>query len=131
MTATQKFAWFNLLVVLGVLLIVGCLYPFFGWKAHGALGLTALLALSPIFYRKRENEVITDERDALIQRRAALIGASVFWLVYVLASSLLTPLVYGQEGCVPVEVVQVSVFYALVLFIGVVSVATLILNSRG
>lgn len=131
MSAIQKHAWFNLIVVLGTLLIVGCLYPFLGWKAHGALGLMGLLGLGPVFYRKHKREVVMDERDVLIQSRSTLIGYSVFWVVYVLVASLLVPLLYGQKGSVPVSVVQLSVFYAMVLFLGVMSFATLIQHSKG
>ena len=90
-----------------------------------------LLGLGPFFYRKRKEEVVLDERTILIQRRSALLGYAIFWVVYVLAASLLSPLVYGIDGSVPVVVVQLSVFYAMVLFMGVMSLATLIQHSRG
>lgn len=131
MSASQKHAWFNLVVISLSLVAVGCLYPFLGWKAHGALGLCGVLGLGPFFYRKRKGEVVLDERAILIQQRSALLGYSIFWVVYVLAASLLSPLVYGQDGSVPVVVVQLSVFYAMVLFLGVMSLATLVQHSRG
>ncbi len=71
MTATQKNAWFSLAVILVSLIAVGCLYPFIGWKANGALGLCGLLGFGPLFYRKRNSEVVMDERDLLIEKRAA------------------------------------------------------------
>ena len=131
MSASQKHAWFNLVVISLSLLAVGCLYPFLGWAAHAALGLSGLLGLGPFFYRKRKGEVVLDERAILIQQRSALLGYSIFWVVYVLAASLLSPLVYGQDGSVPVVAVQMSVFYAMVLFIGVMSLSTLVQHSRG
>lgn len=131
MSASQKHALFNLAVVSLSLVAVGGLYPFLGWKAHGSLGLCGLLGLGPILYRKRDGEVVTDERTILIQRRSVVLGYSVFWVVYVLAASLLSPFVYGLEGSVPVAVVQLSVFYAWVLFVGVMSLATLVLHGRG
>lgn len=131
MSATQKHAWFNIAVIGGTLLLVACLYPFLGWSANGALGLAGLLGLGPVFYRKSASEVVMDERDILIQRRATLLGYTAFWLVFVLVAALLSPLVYGQEGNIPVIVVQLSVFYAMVLFVGVTSLATLIQNARG
>ena len=43
MTATQKFAWFNLSVIGATLLVVGCLYPAMGTRALGGLGILGLL----------------------------------------------------------------------------------------
>jgi len=131
MTATQKNAWFSLAVILVSLIAVGCLYPFIGWKANGALGLCGLLGFGPLFYRKRSSEVVMDERDLLIEKRAALIGYSVFWVVYVLLASLFAPMVFGKAGSIPVLVVQWSVFYALILFLGVKSLATLVQYTKG
>ncbi len=131
MPASQKHAWFNLVVIALTLVAVACLYPILGWKANGALGLLGLMGLGPFFYRQREAEVVLDERTILIQQRSTLLGYSIFWVVYVLAASVLSPLVYGMDGGVPVVVVQLSVFYAMVLFIGVMSLATLIQHSRG
>lgn len=131
MSASQKHAWFNLVVISMSLVAVGCLYPILGWKAHGALGFSGLLGLGPFFYRKQKGEVVLDERTILIQQRSALLGYSIFWVVYVLAASLLSPFVYGIDGSVPVVVVQFSVFYSMVLFIGVMSLATIIQHSRG
>ena len=95
------------------------------------MAVCGLLGIGPFFYRKRKDEVVLDERTILIQQRSALLGYSIFWVVYVLAASLLSPLVYGLEGSVPVSVVQLSVFYAMVLFIGVMSLASLVQHGRG
>ncbi|MBT5019317.1 hypothetical protein OAF42_00500 [Planctomicrobium sp.] len=131
MTALQKSAWFNLSIVTLSLVIVAGLYPFVGWAAHAGLGLCGLLGFDPIFYRKRGTEVISDEREIMIQKRSTLIGYSVFWVVFVLTASLFSPFIYGQEGSVPVIVVQLSVFYAVVLFVGVMSISILIQNIKG
>ena len=131
MSASLKHAWFNLAVILLSLTAVGCLYPFIGWRANGALGLCGLLGFGALFYRKRKSEVVMDERDLLIEKRSALLGYTVFWVVYVLVASLFLPMFYGQNGSIPVMVVQWSVFYALVLFLGGKWLATLIQQSRG
>lgn len=131
MSASEKHAWFNVVVISICLVAVGCLYPVLGSRAHAALGLSGLLGLGPFFYRKRKDEIVVDERAMLIQQRSALLGYSVFWVVYVLAASLLSLFVYGLDGSVPVAVVQLSVFYAMLLFVGVMSLATLVQHSRG
>lgn len=131
MPTSQKHAWFNLVIVGVSVLVVLSLYPFIGWRAHAGLGIIGLLGFGPIFFRKRKGKVVLDERDVQIQRRSALLGYSVFWVVFVIAASFMSVLFYGQEGSIPVPVVQVSVFYAMVLFVGVMSVATLIQYGRG
>lgn len=131
MPTSQKHAWFNLVVVGVSVLVVLSLYPFIGWGAHGGLGILGLLGFGAIFFRKRKGKVVLDERDVQIQRRSKSFAYSVFWIVFVLAATFLSVLFYGQEGSVPVPVVQVSVFYAVVLLIGVMSVATLIQYGKG
>jgi hypothetical protein len=131
MPASQKHAWFNLVVVGVSVLVVLSLYPFLGWGVHGGLGILGALGFGPIFFRKRKDKVVMDERDVQIQRRSVLLGYSVFWVVFVLVASFMSVLFYGQDGSIPVRVVQVSVFYAMVLFIGVMSVATLIQYGSG
>ena len=131
MSATLKQAWYNLLIISICLITVVSLYPTLGWKANGALGFCGLLGLSPFFFRRRKGEIAMDERDALIQRRSMLLGLKVFWVAFVLTTALVSPWRYGQDGNVPVSVVQVSVFYALILFMGVMSLATIILYRRG
>lgn len=131
MTAAQKHAWFNLTVIGATILLVLALYPLLGRGAWGGLGILGSLGFGPYFFRKKGSRVVTDERDVLIQRRSVLLGYSLFWAVFVLAACLLSTWIYGQEGSVPVPVVQVSVFFAVMLFIGVTSVATLVLYARG
>ena len=131
MPTSQKHAWFNLVVVGVSVVVVLSLYPFLGWGAHAGLGIIGVLGFGPIFFRKRKGKVVMDERDMQIQRRSASLGARVFWVVFVLAATFMSVLFYGQEGSIPVPVVQVSVFYAGILFVGVMSVATLIQYGRG
>ena len=55
MSQTQKFAWFNLVVVLLSLGVVVCLLPMMGaQRAHSGLGFLRLLGLGPIFLRRKK-----------------------------------------------------------------------------
>jgi len=131
MSAMQKFAWFNLAVIaLTVAVIVVC-FPFLGRGALGGSGFLGLLGFGVLFFRKKPGKVLMDERDQLIQLRSALLAYAVFWVVYCVAAALLPPLVYGQDGAVPVSVVQISVFGGLMLQYVVMSIAILVQYAGG
>jgi hypothetical protein len=131
MSALQKFAWFNLSVVVLTLVAVLLLLPWLGKGALGGFGLLGLIGLGPLFMRKRPGQVVTDERDALIQQRSWIVAYALFWVVFVLAAVLLAPLVYGQEGAVPVWVVQSSVFCGFMLVYALASIAILVQYAGG
>src|SRR5262245_15605561 len=126
MSAMQKFAWFNLAVIALALVAILSLLPFLGKGALGGFGFLGLIGFGPLFFRKRPGRVLTDERDHLIQWRSWLVAYSLFWVAFVLAAVLLTPLVYGQQGAVPVWVVQSSVFCGFMLVYALASVAILV-----
>jgi hypothetical protein len=134
MSAWQKQAWFLLAVVLLTMVVVGALIPVLGFKrAQGGLGVAGLAGLAPLFLlrgKKKTGEVAYDERDALIQSRSWLIAYSVFWLVFVLVC-VSAPYTVGSSGTVPVHLVQVSVFYAMIFVLGVHSIATLLQYRMG
>jgi hypothetical protein len=101
MTAMQKQVWFSLTVIVLTLLIVLCLSPFLHGRALGPLGLLGLLGLGVFFLCRKSGEVLADERDVLIARRAILTAFGLVGMIY-LALTLLTPLHYGPDGVVPV-----------------------------
>jgi hypothetical protein len=131
MSALQKFAWFNLGVTALTLATVLALVPFLGRGALGGLGILGLTGFGPIFFRKQRGQVLTDERDHLIQWRSWILAYSLFWVVLVLAAVLLCPLVYGQEGAVPVWVLQTSIFAAFMLVQALASIAILVQYAGG
>jgi hypothetical protein len=130
MSAPQKHAWFNLVVIAATLAIVLLLYPFLGKGALGGLGFLGLLGLGGFFYRKKRGEILTDERDNLIHQRSTVVAYSVFWLAFV-AAGVLTPLYYGYDGAVPAMLVANAVWAGVMLLIGTQSITTLVQYSRG
>jgi len=130
-SATQKSAWFNLAVVALTLVTVLSLLPALGKGAIGGFGFLGLLGFGMLFFRKKRGQVVTDERDRLIQRRAWVVAYASFWVAYVLAAVVLSPAVYGDDGGVPVWVVQSSVFCGVMLVYAVGSVATLVQYAGG
>ena len=131
MSAMQRFASFNLAVIALTLVTVFTLLPFLGKGAMGGFGFTGLLGLGVLFFRKKPGQVLVDERDLLIQRRAWVLAYSLFWLFFVLGAVLVSPLVYGPEGAVPVWVIQSSVFCSFMLVFTVSSIALLVQYAGG
>lgn len=134
MNATQRFAVFNLVVIGLTLGLAAVLYPVLGKGALGAFGMLGLMGFGPFFFRAKggagEGPVVMDERDRSIQIRAWFFAYTLFWVVFVLGAVVLTAWVYGQEGAVPVQVVQSSVFVGLMLVYGTASVAMLCQYGR-
>jgi Predicted membrane protein (DUF2178) len=131
MTAMQKFAWFNLAVITLTIVVVLALVPFLGKGALGGCGFLGLLGFGVLFFRKKEGKVLMDERDQLIQLRSGILAFAIFWVVYALAAALLSALVYGQDGAVPVWVVQISTFGGMMLVYAVQSIAILVQYAGG
>jgi hypothetical protein len=131
MSAMQKFAWYNLAIIVLSLVTVLALLPFLGRGALAGTGFLGLLGFGGLFFRKKPGQVLTDERDRLIWVRAWVLAYALFWVVFVLAAALLSPLVYGQDGAVPVWVVQSSVFCALVLLFALGSIGILVQYAGG
>jgi hypothetical protein len=131
MSAMQKFAWFNLAVITLTIVVILALLPFLGKGALGGFGFMGFLGFGVLFFRKKQGKVLADERDQLINLRSTALAYAIFWVVYCLAASLLSALVYGQEGAVPVWVVQISTFGSMMLLYAVHSVAILVQYAGG
>jgi hypothetical protein len=131
MSAMQKWAWFNLAVIALTLVAALALLPFLGKGALGGFGFLGLIGFGPLFFRKKPGQVLTDERDQLIQRRSWVLAYSLFWVAFALAAAVLSAVVYGQEGAVPVWVVQSSVFCGFMLVYALASIAILVQYAGG
>jgi hypothetical protein len=127
MLPAQKQAWFILAVLALTTVVVVGLTPLMGYGAMGGFGILGLTGLAPLFYRRKAGGVVIDERDVQIQRRAVVTAYTVFWLVFV-AAGVLVPFVYPES--VPSRLVALGVWVAFMLFLGVLSVATLVLYGR-
>jgi cytochrome bd-type quinol oxidase subunit 2 len=80
MNPMEKVAWFELIVSVSAVAIASLLFPWLGPRASGAFGILGLLAFSIIFVRKRGNQIMYDERDREIERRATSIGVGSAWM---------------------------------------------------
>jgi hypothetical protein len=131
MSVPQKLAWFNLAVIGLTLVVVISLLPWLGKGAFWGFGFLGLFWFGAFFYRKKPGQVVTDERDQLIQRRSSLLAYGVFWMVYILAAVVLSPVVYGEDGAVPVSVLRWSIFCGFMLVLALASIATLVQYAGG
>jgi hypothetical protein len=131
MSPLQKFAWFNLAVIGFSTLVVLCLMPFLGYRSLGGLGFLGFLGLGVLYFRKRPGQVTMDERDNLIMCRSLILAYALFWVVFVLSAVFVSPLLYGQEGSVPVVLVQLSVAWGFMLWYVVQSIAILVQYAGG
>ncbi|MCP4455490.1 MAG: hypothetical protein GY809_28865 [Planctomycetes bacterium] len=68
----------------------------------GFMGLSGLVGLAPVIYKKDHGRVVCDERDAEIMRRAALAGFTAAYLVMGLAC-MLPFFVLGHRGTITVQ----------------------------
>lgn len=131
MSRMQKFAWFNLSVIVLTLLVVFSLMPFIGHRALGGLGFLGLIGFGPLFFRKSAGQVVTDERDHQIQWRAWIVAYSLYWVAYVFVAVVLSVMIYGEDGAVPVAIVQMSVAWAFMLVYALASIAILVQYAGG
>lgn len=131
MSALQKFAWFNLAVIALTLLVVFSLLPFLGHRAMGGLGCLGLMGFVPLVLRKRPGRVVADERDLQIQWRSWIVAYALFWVVFVVIAVFASAAVYGEDGAVPVSVVQLSVAWSFMFVYAVASIAILLQYSGG
>jgi hypothetical protein len=128
MSAAQKAAWFNLIVIVLTIVTVAALSPRFGARAAGGFGTLGLCGVSGIFFLRRRGRVVSDERDVLINHRSNIVAYSVFWLAFVAAVMSAQP-IFGDS--VPVNVIQWSVWVSFMIVLGVQAIATLVQYGIG
>jgi len=146
MNKTQKGAWFSLInfilliifSVHSVKIIRGIFSPegypnalkvvlFWAFIIFGFMGLSAFL-----LYRKKQSpaEVKSDERDNLIQKRAALVCFVLVWFLLIISYVILWHIV-GLDGSIPLYIlpfIYLGVFFTAIL---VFNVAVLVQYGRG
>ena len=119
MNRFQKLARFNLIVILIALTLSAIAVSVFyfvvdlpirrAFGGFGFMGITGLIGLSPILYKKERGKVSFDERDELINYRAVLAAYSVFWLVFT-AACMIPWSIIGPSGSISVNVLPIMLF---------------------
>ena len=138
MNRVQKIAWFLVITISVSILFtvgaIGMLYVKVGMpKAMaglGFLGIAGIAGFGPLIFRKDKGPVTCDERDIVINRRAALAGFGAAYIVLGLAC-MLPFCILGPDS-------SISIIWLPMIFSGtglsmffINSVATLIQYGRG
>jgi len=118
MNRAQKIAWLFVITISAAVLLaggaVGILYFKLGLPdalaGLGFLGIAGFGGLGPLIFKKDKGKVTLDERDRLIQRRAALAGFTAAYLVVGLAC-MIPFFVLGPKA-------NVSVIWLPMVFMG-------------
>lgn len=140
MSRAQKIARFNLIVILIALslsaIAVGVFYFVVdlpirrAFGGFGFMGITGLMGLSPLLYKKGRGKVSFDERDELINYRAVLAAYSVFWLVFT-AACMIPWFIIGPSGSISVNVLPIMLFGIGITLMLVHSLVILVQYGRG
>ena len=140
MSRAQKTARFNLIVILIALslsaIAVGVFYFVVdlpirrAFGGFGFMGITGLMGLSPLLYKKGRGKVSFDERDELINYRAVLAAYSVFWLVFT-AACMIPWSIIGPSGSISVNVLPIMLFGIGITLMLVHSLVILVQYGRG
>ena len=138
MNRAQKMAWlFVITISVAVLLAggaVGILYLKLGLPKAlaglGFLGIAGFGGLGPLIFKKDKGKVTFDERDGLIQRRAALAGFTAAYLVVGLGC-MIPFFVLGPEANVTVKWLPMIFAGAVLSHFFMHSVVILIQYGRG
>jgi len=83
MNAMEKVGWTELVVSIAALLVVSALTPWLGSAATAGFALMALTAFSGFFLRRRGDQVVVDERDREIARKAKDFSIGTAWMTLI------------------------------------------------
>ena len=127
MNVQQKAACAELSISVIAMLTAVAAYPWLGQGAMGMFGLLGLLGLLPLLYRKKGNEVVTDERDQMISRRATVFGFGAGWLILYMSVFLLSCVIGSHEASVPKNALVLALYVSIAMVFAVKGAASLIL----
>jgi len=86
-----------------------------------------MMGLSIIFLRKRQSscEVVSDERDIIIKRKAAIASHITLWIL-VMSACTIPFIITDQRGTIPVSLLPPALFLTLVIVVLVYALAVLV-----
>ena len=139
MNRAQKEAWFGLFLGIPLILIPCGVFILISYDrgasfaAPFTLVYLASMSFLPwlirLFAYRNKKQVNYDERDRLIEKRAALISYFFFWLYFVI--SLIIPWWFtGSKGSVLAIILPIILTGGLSIFVFIQSLTTLILYGK-
>ena len=131
MTELHRHARRQLLAVILAAISVTALYLWSSNFMASSAGFAwlALPAIVEAFRGGRTRRPVQDERDEMIAQRATTIGYSALW-VGLVVWGVSVPLVFGDEGVVPLVWVAPVLWVAWWTVAGVRAIAILVLDGR-
>lgn len=127
MNQMQKASWYILAVIFLAVTVYLILSLFIGLKAAlPAFGLLGLVGLSAHYYKKRKGEVLADERDSEISRKAMQAGFFMIML-YSIPAFLAISFWPDFKDYIPQHIFSSFVMIGLIIFFGTQAIVTLLL----
>ena len=138
MNRYQKLAWWNLIVITFTIIITTAAIAIeFHIRGYSTLGIyfiapLVLLKFNRYLFKKpqSEGEVVSDERDSLIIKRALAFTFMAFWWVFVISSFLLWWFI-GPRNSVPTITLPLMALGGGIFMKIVCSAAILVQYRRG
>jgi hypothetical protein len=138
MNRYQKLAWWNLIVITFTIIITTAAIAIeFHIRGYSEIGLyfiapLVLLKFNRYLFKKpqSEGEVVSDERDSLIIKRALAFTFMAFWWVFVISSFLLWWFI-GPRNSVPTITLPLMALGGGIFMKIVCSAAILVQYGRG
>jgi uncharacterized membrane protein len=125
MNAVEKVAWTELTVSILATILVLALYPWIGSAALGGFGLLGLLGITPLFLRKRGNQVVRDERDVEIERISSWFGFGTAWVLLMISLVVITMWHIDLNRDVPTSLLSVLIWAQFALCYAIKGATTL------
>ena len=125
MSALEKSAWSELVVVLLAVVAVAVCLPWMGFQASNWFGLLGLLPIGMYFLRKRGERIVVDERDREIERRSLSFGVKVAWMGTFLALITIVMWYGGEDATVPTRYLTWIIWVQFAVCYGLKAVATI------
>ncbi len=129
----EKRAIFELSILAIAVVVFLSLMPSYGIRtAVAAFGVLGFWGLGPILFsrKKTPSEVIEDEHDILIKRKATQIAFAIFW-VYFVVSSMTIWFSHFKAGVVSVDAFPLLVLGGWTLFTLTFSLSTIYQYRQG
>ncbi|MFC1739488.1 hypothetical protein ACFL1G_10650 [Planctomycetota bacterium] len=138
MNRQQKIAWFNLIVIAICIVVTSGMVTKYAFQhgfpsafgGTGFLGFACLIALGPVFFKKKKGQVSLDERDVMIERRAVRCGTTASYFYFVIVC-IVTWLVVGVDSKISAGVLPMLVVGGFLVVNIVQSITTLVDYGRG
>lgn len=133
MNRYQKLTWWNLIIItLTIIITAAAITTEIHIRGYSTIGFwfitpLVLLKFNRFLFKKpkAQNQVVSDERDSLIIKRAVSFAYTTFWIVLV-AASILSFLIIGPRNSVPTITLPLMVLGGGLLMKILCSVAMLV-----